>query len=188
MTTVHLPDVCLVGDAGAGKTTVAELLVKHFGYTRLSFAEPLKVMLDTQTDRARLQEFGADVVRAYEPEAWVRLFLWSLQLRIDSAVRWQDKHDDRRVDGPFVVDDTRFRNEVTRLVMDGWVTCRIAAPRERRIERLKANGKLTDEAQLTHSSELELADYEAQHRILNDGWVDFDLLPDVEAFVNAIRS
>ncbi len=64
MSTVHLPNVCLIGEAGAGKTTVAELLVKEFGYTRLSFAEPMKVMLDTQTDRARLQEFGTDVVRA----------------------------------------------------------------------------------------------------------------------------
>lgn len=183
MSTVHLPNVCLLGEAGAGKTTVAELLVKRFGYTRLSFAEPLKVMLNTQTDRARLQEFGTDKVRAYEPDAWVRLFLWAKDLRES-----QPDGTYAGSGGPYVVDDTRFQNEVDALVQDDWVTCRVSAPVELRIARLKANGKLTDESQLQHSSELELRDYVAQHRILNNGWVDFDLLPDVEAFVNAVRS
>jgi len=172
---VDLPNVCLLGGAGAGKTTVANLLEKYFGYVRVSFAEPLKIMLDTTTDRARLQEFGTDVVRAYEPDAWVRLFFYLNELRFDEF------------QPPLVVDDTRFRNEVDALVQAGWVTCRVVAPTATRIRRLKANGKLQDEAQLLHSSELELADYEAQHRIHNDGWIDFDLLPDVEDFVNKIR-
>ncbi len=187
MTGVHLPDVCLIGEAGAGKTTVAELLVKRFGYQRLSFAEPLKVMLDTQTDRHRLQEFGTDVVRAYEPDAWVRLFLYIKDLKERLLIQ-RGCADGRPLSPTFVVDDARFLNEVTALVQDDWVTCRVAAPVELRIARLKANGKLTDESQLQHSSELELRDYEAQHRIFNDGWVDYDLLPAVEAFVNAIRS
>jgi dephospho-CoA kinase len=167
-----LPNICLVGEAGAGKTTVAELLVKNFGYTRVSFAWAVKVMLDTETDRERLQEFGTDVVRAYEPQAWVRLFLAVLELRGD---------------GPFVVDDARFYNEVAGLIQDDWITCRVAAPVEKRIQRLKENGKFA-EGMFRHSSEMELAGYRAQHRILNDGWVDFDLLPDVEAFINKVQA
>lgn len=186
MSGVYLPNVCLIGAAGAGKTTAAELLVKRFGYTRLSFAEPLKVMLDTQTDRTRLQEFGTDVVRAYEPDAWVRLFLWGLRLRVDTAVAWQDKHDDREI-GPFVVDDARFQNEVATLIQDDWVTARVAATLDIRIERLRANGKYV-EGMFDHASEQELAHYQAQHLILNDTrWSD-DLDREVEGFVNAIRS
>ena len=37
----------LTGFAGAGKSTVAEYLVKEHGFTRLSFAAPLKKMLRT---------------------------------------------------------------------------------------------------------------------------------------------
>lgn len=187
MTGVHLPHVVMIGEAGAGKTTAAELLVKRFGYTRLSFAEPLKVMLDTQTDRHRLQEFGTDVVRAYEPDAWVRLFIHLKQIREDFATALFD--GGLCGDPPkFVVDDARFQNEVDALVQDDWVTCRIVAPTVTRIARLKANGKLQDESQLQHSSELELRDYQAQHRIVNDtGWPD-DLLNEIEAFVNDVRS
>lgn len=39
--------VGLTGFAGAGKSTVAEYLVKEHGFTRLSFAAPLKKMLRT---------------------------------------------------------------------------------------------------------------------------------------------
>jgi AAA domain len=168
-----LPHVCLIGDAGAGKTTVAELLVKQFGYARVSFAESLKVMLDTQTDRTRLQEFGTDVVRAYEPDAWVRLFLYLNKVRFDTSPP------------ALVVDDTRFRNEVDELVQDGWRTCRVSAPLDLRIARLKANGKYV-EGMFAHSSEQELRDYQAEFRIVNDGWVDYDLLPDVEQLVNEL--
>ena len=88
---------------------------------------------------------------------------------------------------PIYVDDARFLNEVTTLVQDDWVVVRVAALTERRVQRLKANGKLTDEAQLQHSSELELRDYAASYRLLNDGYID-DLLEDVDELVNALRS
>lgn len=42
----HLPNVvALAGRAGAGKSTLAEILVREHGYTRLRFAGPLKDML-----------------------------------------------------------------------------------------------------------------------------------------------
>jgi hypothetical protein len=183
MKAYHLPDVCLIGAAGAGKTTAAELLVKDYGYTRLSFAEPLKVMLDTQTDRRRLQEFGTDVVRAYEPDAWVRLFLWGKRLRLES---WEAGSFTGQA-GPFVVDDARFENEIAQLIQDDFVIARVAASLDTRIERLRANGKYV-EGMFEHASEKELAHYQTEHLILNDtAWSD-DLAEQVEAFVNAIRS
>jgi dephospho-CoA kinase len=183
---VDLPNICLIGEAGAGKTTVAELLVKRFGYTKLSFAEPLKVMLDTTTDRHRLQEFGTDVVRAYEPDAWVRLFLWIKDAR--EAAGWKYHYLADTKPGPYVVDDARFLNEVMALVQDDWIVVRVVAPRHVRVDRLRRNGKLQDEAQLEHSSETELIGYRASHVVLNDSPFATDLEPEVEDLVNAVRS
>lgn len=187
MSGVTLPNICLIGEAGAGKTTVAELLVKRFGFERRSFAEPLKVMLDTQTDRHRLQEFGTDIVRAYEPDAWVRLFLWLLEQRRSTVASRRLANDGYPGPSAYCVDDTRFLNEVMALVQDDWVVVRVAAPVEVRIDRLKRNGKLQDESQLHHSSELELRGYPTRYVITNDGDPD-ELLEDVEAVVNAVRS
>lgn len=42
MTIQHRPWIALVGDAGAGKDTVAEVLTASYGYTRIAFADPVR--------------------------------------------------------------------------------------------------------------------------------------------------
>ena len=59
-------EIGLAGPMGAGKTTVADLLVAERAYTRLSFAEPLRYVtttllgrkIDKSTDRGTLQRVG----------------------------------------------------------------------------------------------------------------------------------
>jgi hypothetical protein len=147
-----LPHIAFIGRAGAGKTTAAELLVKHFGYDRLSFAAPLKVACGTTTDRSLLQNVGTGV-RELCPDFWVNLFI-------------HDLYDgDRAI--PIVVDDCRFPNEAHRLGIEGFTVIRVAAASGDRILRLRANGKLQDEAQLEHVSETALDDYTAADTIYN---------------------
>lgn len=160
-----LPNIAFVGAAGAGKSTCARVLMQRFpdlGYDVISFATSLKVMLDTETDRQRLQEFGTDVVRRYEPMAWVRLAQRDLELRTRIRELEQTAAMAVVTDPPpvaairWVNDDCRFENELAFLQDNGWAIIEVTAPRALRVERLKRIGKLTDESQLNHSSERSL--------------------------------
>jgi dephospho-CoA kinase len=153
MTTVVSPHIAFIGRAGAGKTTAAELLVKHFGYERLSFAAPLKVACGTSTNRTLLQDVGTGV-RALHEDFWVNLFVATLHAEFPERA---------------VVDDCRFPNEVHRLKVEGFVIVRLWADRGTRVARLRANGKLQDEAQLEHISETELDGIPVKHAITNNG-------------------
>jgi dephospho-CoA kinase len=176
-----IANIAFVGGAGAGKTTAADVLVDRFpdlAYERISFAEPLKIMLDTITDRQRLQEFGTDVVRAYEPEAWVRLFLWHLDLKAE--IRKQTiiaKTRGRAADAAWfnvhwVNDDCRFENELAMLVDTGWWIIEVLAPLQTRIDRLTRNGKLSDPTELEHSSERSLGALVPHAVLVNNGTED----------------
>jgi hypothetical protein len=181
MSGVVLPHIAFIGKTGAGKTTAAQIMVERFGYERLSFAAPLKVMLGTTTDRKRLQEFGTEVVRAYEPDAWVNLFLAEVERR--EAGGTSELGHPR-----FVVDDCRFPNEAQALAARGFHIIRIAAPLQIRIDRQKRAGRLQDESQLTHISETVLDEYPADHYLVNDGWDDFCLVDDITTYLNRVRA
>ena len=160
-----LPHIAFIGRAGAGKTTAAEMLVKDHGYERLSFAAPLKVACGTTTDRGLLQHVGC-AVRDLVPDFWVNLLIADLEARGGRP----DPDEPYAFKLPrFVVDDARFGNEVARLRLEGFVIVRVVAPRNTRVLRLRANGKLQDEAQLEHVSETELDEFAHDYRIVNDG-------------------
>jgi hypothetical protein len=151
------PNIAFIGGAGAGKTTAAEWLVSNYNYERRSFAKYLKIMLGTSTDRARLQEFGTDVVRAYDEDAWVRLFVHDLT----DGNNW-----------PITVDDARFPNELWKLKELGFVIVRIVADEDERVDRLIRMGKLQDRSQLGHASETALDEFPADYTLYNDNTRD----------------
>lgn len=125
----------LTGFGGAGKSTVADILVKDHGFTRMSFAGPLKQMLHTldpiiTKDGQRLSDIwalhqgderhiktwypeyqrtlrtlGTDCVREEEPYFWVR----AAERRINSSI------EDR-----LVFDDVRFPNEAALIKRCNW--------------------------------------------------------------------
>jgi hypothetical protein len=167
MTLGTLPHIAFIGRAGAGKTTAAELLVKRFGYERLSFAAPLKVACATTTDRTLLQNVGTGV-RELCPDFWVNLFIDRFLIDSEATV---------------VVDDCRFPNEAARLAVEGFLIVRVLADEGSRITRLKANGKLQDEAQLRHESETALDKYDAHYTIHNNEHPDH-LLAELTTILN----
>lgn len=111
----------LTGYAGSGKSTVANYLVERHGFTRLSFAAPLKKMLRTldpymskygnrlsemdysETElkeifpeyRRLLQVLGTDCIRAVDEDFWVKA----------AVAQMTDP------EGKYVFDDVRFPNE-----------------------------------------------------------------------------
>lgn len=174
---IHLPNIAFIGAAGAGKSTAARVLRERFdlGYENFSWAEAMKVGLDTSTDRARLQEFGTDIVRRYESDFWLRLGVHLLALR--DQVRCLEASLDAIAAGPvskdtvqvrWTNDDTRFDNELDALLERGWKVVEVQATRQLRIDRLRRIGKLTDESQLEHASETGLHNPVIHGVLVND--------------------
>lgn len=117
---VNLIGLC--GLAKSGKSTIADYLVKEFGYKRIKFADPLKDMLralglsyqeiegDRKEDSCKLlggksprfgmQSLGTEWGRnLISPDIWVDIW----EHRVMEA---------RKTKTPVVVDDCRFQNEL----------------------------------------------------------------------------
>ena len=185
---MRLPSViALLGNAGAGKSTVADYLIAEHRYKRVKFAGPLKAMLraigldDEEIEGSRKEqpcdllcgktprhamvtlgtEWGRDLIGA---EFWTGLWKEEACAHLNSG--WN-----------VVVDDCRFENEMKAAQHLGGVLWHITRP---------------DHAGTSipaHRSEGALADYYADMRqIFNDGpiaslhmQVDAALLGEVQA-------
>lgn len=118
--------IALIGHAGSGKDTVANILIEKYGYTKLSFAAKLKdavaivydvdrALLEGDTDESRkfretpctnmggktprqvMQQFGTEVGRSVYAKTWV-----------DAVTRQIDANPEQQ----FVITDCRFENEL----------------------------------------------------------------------------
>ena len=127
----------LVGKAGVGKTTIANILVEKYGFVRLSFAAKLKEVaaeilgrpIDKTRDRLFLQTIGA-AVRMFDTSAWIRHV-------------WRELRKLPR-DANVVIDDVRYLNEAEFLRDHGFV-----------LVRLYGRGYSLDPKEATHESEVE---------------------------------
>lgn len=162
----------LAGKAGAGKDTVADLLVKHHDFQKIAFSDPMKRFCkevfgwsDEQlwgpselrnlpdnsrrmtngqglTPRRALQLLGTEFGRACYEDVWV-----------DYAIRRA-----RDIGGPVVITDVRFQNELDALHKVGgkvWYISREGA------------GLMGDAA--LHASENGLVQADCDRVILNEG-------------------
>lgn len=127
----------LTGKARHGKTTVAEHLRDHYGYTIVSAAEPLKALViaglernpppDTEGQwnwdrlvrhdrtpftRWLLQYVGTDIGRAIDPDIWAAMLA----------------NEIGRTEGSVVVPDVRFENEAAVIEALGGEVWRIVRP------------------------------------------------------------
>jgi hypothetical protein len=99
------------GPMGSGKTAAADILVADHGFTKLSFATPLKKIaaqitpdgrIDKARDRELLQFLGTEYFRALDEDYWVKQWVKSVAERLELTT------GECRV----VADDCRFPNEV----------------------------------------------------------------------------
>lgn len=171
-----LPNIALIGRAGSGKDTVAQVIRDHFphlGYQRVALADPLKVMCQTTSDRGLLQRVGVGVRELVE-DGWVQLLLHEIERQEATGAR-------------IIVTDVRFPNELRALTERGFVAVRVLAPQSKRIERLTANGKLQDVAQLDHPSETALDAYITSDWIVNETNSHEPLVKQLTIFFNRVR-
>jgi hypothetical protein len=111
----------IAGPAGAGKDTVADFLVRNHGFTKMSFAGPLKEMLAVAgfpepADRAlkealvpgfdfswrqAAQQLGTEWGRGLDPDIWIKIVEKRIRHLLDDNIR-QPR---------IVISDVRFNNE-----------------------------------------------------------------------------
>jgi len=171
---LKLPNIGLLGRAGAGKDTAAVELRKRYGYVRVAFADPIKEVafavdpiVHTQPEPLRLSQvvhnLGWDAAKREFPE--VRRLLQRIGLEAGRDVLgpsvWLDIAMDR-IRGlnrfnPIVVTDVRFRNEAETLRLAGFALVWIDRPG-------------TEDGD--HPSEHELSPQDADHVVTNDGAPD----------------
>lgn len=125
----------LAGLPGAGKSTVAKILVERHGFTRLRFAGRLKAMLhalglDERHTDGDLKETPCDLLGGKTPrEAMQTLGTdWGRQLVAPDLWLRAAIAEARRTPGDIVFDDVRFENEAAIIRKAGGHVLRVERP------------------------------------------------------------
>ncbi len=152
------PDFSLCGRMRSGKDSIADYLIKEFGYKKLSFAQALKEEVSKAVGctveemneeplrsqiRPVLQVWGTEFRRNQNPDYWV--------------AKLRDKITDSLEVTPYVVTDVRFLNEIEMLRSYEFVIVHVDMDEEETIDYLLSQGKELNEALnlLRHPSENE---------------------------------
>lgn len=125
----------LCGYKGSGKDTVADILVKDYGFVKKSFAEPLKEGLKSLFDLSDEQLHDSEQKELLD-QRWNRTPRQLMQWLATDVLRTQFdenffvKHLDSRLpsgcdDNKIVISDVRFVNEAEMLKSRGGIIVRI---------------------------------------------------------------
>jgi len=156
----HIRIVALLGASSSGKSLVAQYLVKHHGFTRVRFAQPLKDMLRTlglsedqvdgpqdvrnqpsellcgKTPRYAMQMLGTEWRDLIGKKLWARI----TRARIMALAKGRDEIK-------IVIDDMRFPHEPRELTGPGWQLTLLAIRRPEveptKLERIAARVPMT---------------------------------------------
>jgi len=167
-------NIFLMGKAGAGKDTVADLLLRY-GCQTIALADNIRDEYsrffpnkNARTDRAKLQEIGETYKKLYGTDVWVRL-------TVDDIFNEY---------GSYVVSDGRHQIEYDTFVTKlGYKPVWIYCPDEVRYERLlKRDGTLQEEALKKECQDLWEAD---AYTLDNSGTVQ-ELASRLDAFLKIL--
>lgn len=153
--------IAFAGPMCAGKTTLANVLVEDFHYTKVNFAGLLKrvasdlygVVNKDNEGRKLLQEL-ADDLKKWDPN----LFTTHLLLDVDHYI----------IDGhkTFVLDDLRFQHEYEALKRNGFTIIGVACREDIRMDRIFSLYPDTDPSRFDHPSET------GWKKMYMDYWID----------------
>ncbi len=152
------PNVYMVGKAGAGKTYMANYLIKKYNYSRAKMANSVYMIAEKylgmnpdKKDRNLLQFLGTDVGRnLVDQDIWVKRFVNDVIIAQETSMGLYNK------ELRFVSDDIRFPNEHKVLKEGGWIGIYLNVDNDLRVERLtKRDGDACID-KLEHASETAL--------------------------------
>jgi len=156
------PNIYLVGNAGAGKSTVANELIKRYNYKHIRFAGTLYNLaynyfdMDKKVkDRYLLQIMGTEVGREQvNTDIWVNRVIEDVKI-VQLTAQKLGYADNKS----FVLDDCRFMNEHKALATAGWLGFYIDVPEEVRITRLNERDGQCDVSKFKHASETGMEEF-----------------------------
>lgn len=192
-------NIAIVGKMYAGKTTLANELVKAHGFERVMMAGPLKdlarraygeeIQKDKMYDvmvqgdgsyiadesrqrsgREILQGIGQSI-KVVDRDIWLKIF----------------DHDTSSRSGRFVVDDVRFKFEADFLRNKGWYVVRVWTPLETRKARaFDLTHKYPTTSELSHESEVEVDNIQAHY--VHEGDTPLESLPFITKNIVSLAS
>lgn len=158
----------LSGYAQSGKDTVAELLCLNYGYTRMSFADPIRdavyalnpIVFNLNNRVADLvDEYGWDVAKANpEVRRLLQVFGTEVGRKQFGENFWVQQAFDKLESTKIVFADVRFPNEANEILQYGGQVWRV-----NRHNHAPVN---------THKSEHAMDNFMFKHVLYNDGTID----------------
>ena len=195
--------IAFIGKMMSGKTTSAIHLSKNHGFTRLAFADPIKVasavMLNTFSmfvsdvvDKRILPIWDYDRIQEYKTDPAVRKLLQLVGTELGRQLigyenLWVDmlmkevEYLESSGTRDIVIDDCRFPNEAEALRESGFTLIRVTRPDDEREALVREKYPDTFEEILSHPSETSLDVFPSYNIYAKD--VE-SLLKQVELFVN----
>lgn len=155
---IKLIKVVLSGKMRSGKDTVADYLIKEFGFKRFAFGDELKryyheLFGNTEgKPREGYQKFG-QLMRQFKPDVWV------------------DKCFDNIINYPLddiVITDLRQPNEYERCKKEGYIIIKVECDDEIRLNRMNEKGDKFTLSDLNHETESYIDSFEHDFLIENN--------------------
>ena len=156
----------LSGYARSGKDTVAETLIREFGFERVAFADPIREILYAMNPHVGgerlvpiVDSYGWDVAKSkQEARELFQSLGYAARQNINPNVWIMAAFGKMRKDKNYVIADVRFRNEANAIREFGGQVWRVERPGVEAV-----NG---------HVSEWEMDGYDFDHGLSNDGTLE----------------
>jgi dephospho-CoA kinase len=143
-----MKNIILFGPMGAGKGTVADILIQEYGYVKGSLGAKIhaETALHGTESREEMQEYGQAMRRIFGENVWNDYLFNQLHNTVGQYLKA----------GRVVIDDGRQLNEFDYWKAKGFLTVGITAEQHLRAARLeKRNGKPTPLERFHHDTEVQ---------------------------------
>ncbi|MBU4338343.1 AAA family ATPase [Patescibacteria group bacterium] len=155
-----IPKICIAGKIACGKSTVSEVIVRHFGFPRVSFGDILRKYSRTQglpQTREALQNLGQKILDQYGYDGFLK---WAM-----------DNSPDTNWNGPLIIDGLRhiavYEHIVELFPETILVYCK--CDMQTQISRIVSRDKITKEEAIkivSHSTERYIQELESYAHIV----------------------
>lgn len=147
------------GKMCSGKTTLAEYISASMGYPKKALADALKKDVKNALKHHGLDVRNDEMFTRYKDRIRPILQQWGVLFRFFNGEDYWIERLFYKHEGPMVVDDVRFPNEVEGLRKRGFLIIRMICPEDVRLDRIARLYPQTKTNDLKHESETALDDY-----------------------------